>query len=122
MKIEYIEENGIGIALVSSDTPVITDTQSALDLAMTIKYENGAARIVIDKNAVCDDFFILSRGIAGEILQKFINYQIKLAIYGDYSHYTSKPLKDFIFESNRGKDFFFTATKEEAIQKLADAQ
>ncbi len=37
MKIEYIEENGIGIALVSSDTPVITDTQSALDLAMTIK-------------------------------------------------------------------------------------
>ena len=122
MKIEYIEENGIGIALVSSDTPVITNTQSALDLAMTIKYENGAERIVIDKNAVCDDFFILSRGIAGEILQKFINYQIKLAIYGDYSHYTSKPLKDFIFESNRGKDFFFTATKEEAIQKLADAQ
>lgn len=122
MKIEYIEENGISIALVSSDTPVITDTQSALDLAMTIKYENGAERIVIDKNAVCDDFFILSRGIAGEILQKFINYQIKLAIYGDYSHYTSKPLKDFIFESKRGKDFFFTATKEEAIQKLANAQ
>lgn len=122
MKIEYIEENGISIALVSSDTPVITDTQSALDLAMTIKYENGAERIVIDKHAVCDDFFILSRGIAGEILQKFINYQIKLAIYGDYSHYTSKPLKDFIFESNRGKDFFFTATKEEAIQKLANAQ
>lgn len=43
-------------------------------------------------------------------------------IYGDYSHYTSKPLKDFIYESNHGKDFFFVATKEEAIQKLAQAQ
>jgi len=62
----------------------------------------------------------LSTGLAGEILQKFINYHIKIAIYGDYSNYTSKPLKDFIYECNHGKDFFFTATKEEGIEKLIE--
>ena len=118
MNIEYIKDNGMDIAVVSSDGKVITDVQSALDLAMTVKYETGAANLVLDKGLICEDFFILSTGVAGEILQKFINYQVRAAIYGDYSRYTSKPLKDFIYESNHGKDFFFVYTKEEAIQKL----
>jgi len=37
---------------------------------------------------------------------------------GDYSKYTGKPIKDFIYESNKGKDFFFVSTVEEAIDKL----
>ena len=118
MNIEYIKDNGMDIAVVSSDGKVITDVQSALDLAMTVKYETGAANLVLDKGLICEDFFILSTGVAGEILQKFINYQVRAAIYGAYSRYTSKPLKDFIYESNHGKDFFFVSTKEEAIQKL----
>lgn len=122
MNIEYLKDNEIEIAVVSGDDVVITDTQSALDLVMTVKYETKAARFVIDKNMICEDFFVLSTGMAGEILQKFMNYQVKMAVYGDYSHYTSKPLKDFIYESNQGKDFFFVSTKEEAIQKLIGAQ
>ncbi len=65
-----------------------------------------------------NDFFILSTGMAGEILQKFINYGVRFAIYGDFSGYTSKPLHDFIYESNCGKDIFFQDTKENAIEKL----
>ena len=122
MNIEYLKDNGIDIAVVSGDEMVIVDTQSALDLAMTVKYETGAERIVIDKDAVCEDFFILSTGMAGEILQKFMNYHVKVAVYGDYSHYTSKPLKDFIYESNHGKDFFFVSTEEEAVQRLTGTQ
>ena len=118
MNIEHIRDNDVDIAVVSGDGKVIVDTQSALDLAMTVKYETGAANLVLDKKLICEDFFILSTGVAGEILQKFVNYQVRAAIYGDYSRYTSKPLKDFIYESNQGKNFFFTATKEEAIQKL----
>ena len=122
MNIEHLKDNGIDIAVVSGDEVVIVDMQSALDLAMTVKYETGAERIVIDKSVICGDFFILSTGMAGEILQKFMNYHVKVAVYGDYSHYTSKPLKDFIYESNHGKDFFFVSTKEEAIQKLTEPQ
>nr|WP_325216391.1 DUF4180 domain-containing protein [uncultured Oscillibacter sp.] len=34
---------------------------------------------------------------------------------------TSKPLRDFIYESNNGKHFFFTASREEALERLARA-
>ena len=110
--------NGFAVA-VSSDSIIIVDVDSALDLLMSAKYEAGTKYIVVDKKNIIEDFFILSSGLAGEILQKFINYGGKIAIYGDFSHYTSKPLKDFIFESNKGKDVFFVATKEEAIQKIS---
>ena len=122
MNIDHLKDNGTDIAVISSDEKLIVDVQSALDLAMTVKYETGAAKIIINKSAVCDEFFILSSGMAGEILQKFINYHVRMAIYGDYSQYTSKPLKDFIYESNNGNDFFFVSTKDEAIQKLTETQ
>ena len=122
MKIEYVTVNGVDIAVVSGDAAEITTPRDALDLAMSVKYESGAERIAIDKRVLGEDFFILSTGVAGEILQKFINYHVKLAIYGDFSRYTSKPLHDFIYESNQGKDFFFVGTREEAVRRLAEAE
>lgn len=118
MKTEKIIKNGIDVAVVTGDNKLITDVGSALDLIATVQYETGTNRIVIDKSLIAEDFFILSSGLAGDILQKFINYHVKAAIYGDYSRYTSKPLKDFIYESNNGKDFFFVNTKEEAVDRL----
>lgn len=118
MKIETIKENEQNIAVISSDDVILKDVGSALDLIMTVKYETGAERIAINKGAIAEEFFILSSGIAGEILQKFINYHVKFAVYGDYSKYTSKPLRDFIYESNKGKDIFFLDTKDNAVKKL----
>lgn len=118
MKIDKITNNNIDVAHVTADETVITDLQSAIDLMMTVKYETGIKNIAISKELITDKFFILSSGLAGEILQKFINYQFRIAIYGDYSKYTSKPLKDFIYESNNGRDVFFVDTLENAIEKL----
>lgn len=50
--------------------------------------------------------------------QRYINYGVRLAIYGDFSHYTSKPLRDFLYESNKGKDVFFQPNAEMAVEKL----
>ncbi|MFR8040320.1 MAG: DUF4180 domain-containing protein [Anaerovoracaceae bacterium] len=113
-----LENKGTVCALVNCKDTVITDVQSALDLLMNAKYDIGAKNIIISKQLIADDFFILSTGLAGEILQKFVNYGGRIAIYGDYSHYTSKPLKDFLYESNRGRDIFFVSSLEEAIEKL----
>jgi len=44
--------------------------------------------------------------------------RIKMAVYGDFSCYTSKPLRDFIYESNHGSDFFFVPEREEALRLL----
>lgn len=107
------------IAVVNSNEVIIKDTQSATDFAMEIKSETGCDKIALNKSAIVEDFFILSSGLAGEILQKFVNYGIKFAIYGDFSKYTSKPLRDFIYECNQGKDVFFVAGADEAVEKLA---
>ena len=118
MKTEVVRKNNIEIAVVSSDELVITDVQSALDLIMTVSYETGCTNIAINKEAIIDDFFVLSTCLAGEILQKFINYGVRFAVYGDFSNYTSKPLKDFMYESNRGKDFYFQPTASLAVDRL----
>lgn len=107
------------IVYAQNDGLVITNIQSALDLMATVKYDSGCSRIILDKASVAEDFFKLSTCMAGEILQKFVNYNVKLAIVGDFSGYTSKPLKDFIYESNNGKDFFFVSTIAEAVERLS---
>jgi len=119
MKTEVVRKNNTEIAIVSSDELLITDVQSALDLIMTVKYKTGCTNIAVNKDVIVNDFFILSTCLAGEILQKFINYGVRFAIYGDFSKYTSKPLKDFMYESNRGKDIYFQPTVSRAVDKLS---
>ncbi len=119
MKIIKIKENDVEIAVVSSNEIVITDVQSALDFMATVNYEVGCHRIILNKSSICEDFFNLKTRLAGEILQKFINYQIKIAIVGDFSVYTSESLKDFIYESNKGKNIFFLPNEKQAIDRLS---
>jgi hypothetical protein len=54
-----------------------------------------------------------------EILQKFVNYNIRFVVIGDFTCYSSKSLKDFIYESNKGRDIFFVSSEEDAIEKLS---
>ncbi len=122
MNTEILNKNNISVAVITADQPVITDPQSALDLAMTVKYETGSTNIAINKSAIADDFFILSTCLAGEILQKLTNYGVRLAIFGDFSKYTSKPLKDFIYESNKGKSFYFQPDRSSAVNKLCNVR
>ena len=119
MKTEVVKKNNVSVAVIHSDEHLITDVQSALDLIMSVKYETGCKNIAVNKEAIVDDFFILSTCMAGEILQKFINYGVKFAIYGDFSQYTSKPLRDFMYESNRGRDIFFQPSVSRAVDKLS---
>jgi hypothetical protein len=116
-----ITQNGRTVAVVTDSKPQLVDTASATDLLITAKYEYHADRLAIAKEAVSEEFFRLSSGLAGEVLQKFINYQAKFAVFGDFSHYTSKPLHDFIYESSQGKDVFFAPTEDEAVRRLANA-
>ncbi|HEX2925567.1 MAG TPA: DUF4180 domain-containing protein [Ruminiclostridium sp.] len=118
MEIRTVKENNHVIAVVNSNEILISDVQSALDLIASVKYSTGCDRMILNKSAICEDFFHLSTRLAGEILQKFINYNMKLAIVGDFSVYTSENLKDFIYESNNGKNIFFLPDEKLAIEKL----
>jgi hypothetical protein len=119
MKIEIIEADNNKAALCESDVVIIADGQSALDFIASIGHEHGCQDIAISKSAVCEDFFDLTTGIAGEVAQKIVNYHFRLAIIGNFSGYNSKSLRDYIYECNIRGPLYFAETKEEALEKLA---
>ena len=118
MQIETLTQNNVTIAHILANEIVISNSETAIDLIMNVQYQTGVKNIAISKDLIIDRFFILSTGIAGEILQKIVNYRFRIAIYGDYSTYTSKPLQDFIYESNQGDNIFFTENLTTKIEKL----
>jgi Domain of unknown function (DUF4180) len=117
MKIETHNINDITIAEVISAGYVISNISEGIDLLGNLYYQDFDKIIVYEKNII-PDFFDLKNGMAGEILQKFSNYRVRLAIVGDFSKYTSKSLSDFIFESNKGKQINFVGSQSEAIKAL----
>jgi hypothetical protein len=117
VKINTVEFNNTLISIVESDNIIINNVQDAIDLLGNCSYQ-GSRKIVLKQVNIVPAFFDLKTGIAGEILQKFSNYRVQLAIVGAFSHYTSKSLRDFIRESNKQKHINFVNSRQEAIEKL----
>lgn len=117
MNIEITNHAGVFIAEVIADEVVVKEVQDALDIMANAAY-SGATKLILHEKNITPDFFDLKTGIAGDILQKFSNYNMPLAIVGDFTKYTSKSLRDFIYESNKGGKVNFVATIEEAKEKL----
>jgi len=116
-KIEIIGIKGIRIAEIISDKIEISNVQDALDLMVDCDYQ-GARKIILHERNIFPDFFDLKTGLAGEILQKFSNYYVELAIVGDFSKYSSKNLQDFIYESNKVGRINFVSSVQEAKEAL----
>ena len=119
MKIEAHNINDTEIAEVISDDTIINKSEDGLDLLGDLYYQ-GFDKILIHEKNITPNFFDLKSGMAGEILQKFSNYRVRLAIVGDFSKYTSKSLNDFIYESNKGRQINFLASQTEALKILSD--
>jgi hypothetical protein len=115
MNIKTIKNQNI--AIIDTYTKII-NTQDALDLLASANYHAECIGIVIYKESLEERFFDLKTGLAGEILQKFSNYQMKLAIVGDFTIYSSKNLKDFIYECNKGKLVYFKNDLASALSAL----
>ncbi len=122
MKYSILElKNQTKIVRIEDESIIISDERSFLDLFMTIAYETGENRFVIRKDHLTEKFFDLSNKIAGNILQKLINYKMKLAIIGDFSHYESNALNAFIYECNQGNDIFFVKSEVEALNRFSNS-
>lgn len=117
MKIISHTLNKNSIAELHADEILIRQAQDALDILGDVYYQ-GFDKIIIYERNINKDFFDLKNRMAGDILQKFSNYRVKLAIVGDFSQYTSKSIKDFIYESNKTGHILFVANVEEALERL----
>ena len=118
MKIYNINKNNKDISVIESEDILIKDVNSGLDFAMEVSNMTGINNIIVNKDAVDNVLFDLKNRILGELLQKYINYNIKFAVIGDFSKFNSKALNDFIYESNKGRDFFFVEDIDTAVEKM----
>ncbi|WP_236634227.1 DUF4180 domain-containing protein [Caulobacter sp. X] len=77
--------------------------------------------VVVPIERLADGFLDLSTRIAGEVIQKFTNYRMRLAFIGDISAYTetSRSLRDFVFESNKGRQVWFLNDRAALDARLA---
>ncbi|MFX4262476.1 DUF4180 domain-containing protein [Pelotomaculum propionicicum] len=95
----------------SAEKPVHSE-QEALDLIAACG-ENDTNLLMIHAEALSDDFFKLRTGLAGMVLQKFINYRVRTAVVLQGELKFAGKFKEFIAEANKGKDFrVFNSTVE----------
>lgn len=105
------------IAELTGDFIQIETAEEAVDLLGNASFQ-GARKVIIQSIHVHPDFFELRSGLAGDILQKFSNYRMKLAIVGSFQNIESKSLRDFIFESNKLGNIYFAESLEDALDKI----
>ena len=112
------QTDGLIFLEIRSEEQFINNGQDVLDLFGELygQYYDG---IILYERNITPDFFDLQTKLAGEILQKFSNYRIRLVIVGDWSKYTSRSLEAFICESNRGKTVNFSSSPTEALKLLS---
>jgi hypothetical protein len=115
---QVIERRGVPVLVCGTDGPPVAEPQDALDLI-------GAAFtradvVALPAGRLDERFFRLRTGLAGEIMQKFVNYRIRLAIVGDISAYVaaSDALRDLVTESNRGRQIWFVADLDQLDEHL----
>jgi len=117
MNIEVHEKGDKKIAEVTADKILIANAEEALQILADLYYQE-CDSIILHEGNISAEFFDLKTGLAGEILQKFSNYRMRLAIVGDFSKYPGQSIKDFIFESNKGRHINFLSSVAEAKEKL----
>ena len=107
------------VLVVASEGLSLSSEAGALDL-IGATYGQDIEMIAVPAARLGDDFFALRTGIAGAFIQKFRNYRHRLAIVGDISAYVgkSKPLHDFVYESNKGRDVLFVPDMDALAARL----
>lgn len=113
---KYVQHylNGTTIAEYNEKGVVLKTTQEFLQMIM----DSCAEAIIVHAKNIDESFFELRSGLAGDMLQKVVNYRLRLAIVGDFSVFESKSLKAFIVESNRSNTIVFVSTVEEALERF----
>lgn len=112
--------HGTAVFVCPADGPPLRDGADALEV-IGAALGADAELVVLPVRRLTDDFFALRTGVAGEIAQKFVNYRLRLAVLGDISRHlaASSALRDFVRESNRGRQLWFLTDVDELDERLS---
>ena len=111
--------DGARIWLCDAEGPRLSSGRDATDI-IGDAYGAEVAVIALPAARLTDEFFDLSTRLAGEFVQKFVNYGAALAIVGDISAHVaaSTALRDFVYESNRSRHLWFVDDLDALIARL----
>lgn len=118
MEVERLNAGKTQIARLIPGQKRITSADDVLDLIMNSRYQ-GAHGLIIHAESLVPDFFDLKSGLAGEILQKFSTYDLRLAIIGDFREVASGSLRAFIVESNKTGRVIFVSDLQRVLERFA---
>ncbi|MBP1991641.1 DUF4180 domain-containing protein [Paenibacillus eucommiae] len=104
------------IELISTTEPLSTEND-ALDL-VALCWEHETYALMIHYTALSEDFFKLKTKLAGNMIQKFINYGIKAAVIIPQETIQTARFKEMAMETNKGNHFRLYESKEEAEKWL----
>lgn len=79
----------------------------------------GAEYLLVDAERFAAEFFDLSSGLAGSVMQKFVNYRVCLVVVGYDADKASESLLALIRESNRGSTVWFVADRDAALTRIS---
>jgi hypothetical protein len=88
---------------------MIGSDRDAVDAIAEAHYGHEADTVVVPVELLPAEFFQLSSGLAGAIVQKFVNYRMGLIVLGDVSAHeaASTSFRDWVREANRGRELRF---------------
>lgn len=109
-------ENKKYIEFISTSEPLSTEND-ALDF-IALCWEHEANALMIHYETLSEDFFNLKTKVAGNIIQKFINYGIKAATIVPQETIQEGRFKEMAMETNKGNHFRLYESKEEAEKWL----
>jgi hypothetical protein len=93
--------------------------RQAADIAAAIAAGMDQGGLILDEKQLGDAFFDLRSGLAGEVLQKFTNYRVRLAILvADADAYGAR-FAELVREHRTHREVRFFATEQLARQWLA---
>ncbi|MCP2196888.1 DUF4180 domain-containing protein [Lentzea flava] len=112
--------HGATVLMCAPDGPPIADEQSAVDLIGTLWGED-VQWLVLPVARLTEDFFRLRTRVAGAVVQKLQQYGFGVVVVGDISGHVaaSSALRDFVFESNKGRQLWFVADEAELDARLS---
>ncbi len=115
----FHESQGFRVLEYQDNGPPLGNASSALEMIGVARSQE-AEWIAVPIERLGDEFFQLRNGIAGEVLQKFATYRIRIAMVGDFTSLSaaSKALHDFVVECNRGSAVWFVRNLEELKDRL----
>ena len=109
------------IVYYAPDTGTVVNTVDDALVILGDAMSIGASRVVLPVVRLSPAFLDLSTRLAGDILQKFTNYRMKVALVGNITPAleASSALRAFVAESNRGEGVWFAPDRESLDARLA---